>query len=117
MTCFFIAAQQNLVFKSGSPSAEDLNLLAREVGPKWKVLGRQLRIADSDLNQVEADHQGHYEQCYRMLKRWNEVQDHTSTYKDLGKALQHDAVGEPELAEKYCCQNGREDYVEIPSRK
>ena len=79
MTCFFIAAQRNVVFKSGSPSAEELNLLALAVGGKWKVLGRQLRIADSDLNQVEADHEGQYEQCYRMLKRWTEVQDHAPT--------------------------------------
>lgn len=109
------AAQQNLVFKSGSPSAEELNLLALEVGPKWKVLGRQLRIAESDLNQVEADHEGQYEQCYRMLKRWTEVQDHVPTYEDLAKALQNDAVGEPELAGEYCCPNGGEKYVEIPS--
>ena len=112
-----LAAQQNLVFKSGSPSFEELHLLAREVGPKWKVLGRQLCIADSDLNQVEADNEGQYEQCYRMLKRWTEVQVNPPTYEDLGQALQHDAVGRPELAENYCCGNGGEEYFEIPSRK
>lgn len=116
MVCF-LAAQQNLIFKSGSPSAEELHLLAREVGPTWKVLGRQLRIADSDLNQIEADNEGQYEQCYRMLKRWTEVQVNPPTFENLGQALQHDAVGRPELADKYCCQSGKEEYVEIPSRK
>lgn len=116
MVCF-LAAQQNLIFKSGSPSAEELHLLAREVGPTWKVLGRQLRIADSDLNQIEADNEGQYEQCYRMLKRWTEVQVNPPTFENLGQALQHDAVGRPELADKYCCQSGKEEHVEIPSRK
>ena len=114
---YFLGAQKNLVFKFGSPSPEELHLLAREVGPTWKVLGRQLRIADSDLNQIEADNEGQYEQCYHMLKRWTEVQVNQPTYEDLGQALQHDAVGRPELAEKYCCQSGQEEYVEIPSRK
>ena len=91
--------------------------MARDVGATWKVLGRQLGIADSHLNQVEADNEGQYEQCYRMLKRWTEVQVNPPTYEGLGQALQQDAVGRPELAEKYCCQNDEEEYVEIPSRK
>ena len=116
MVCF-LAAEQNLVFVSGSPSAEELHRLAREVGPTWKALGRQLRVSDSDLNQIEADFEGHYEQCYRMLKRWTEAQVDSPTYEDLGQALQFEAVGRPELAKKYCCENGGEEYVEILSCK
>ncbi|KAJ7353738.1 hypothetical protein OS493_032608 [Desmophyllum pertusum] len=108
-------AGQNLVFKRGSPSTSVLNLLAREVCSTWKVLCRQLRIPDSDLHQIEADNQGHYEQCYHMLKRWTEVQVNPPTYDDLGQALQHEAVGRPDLAEKYCCHSGEDEYVEIPS--
>lgn len=99
---------------SRSPSTEVLHRLAREVCSTWKVLGRQLRVADSDLNQIEADNEGQYEQCYHMLKRWTEVQVNPPTYEDLGQALQHRAVGRPDLAEKYCCQSNE---VEIPSRK
>lgn len=113
----FLAAEQNLVFKSGSPSADELHALAIDVGSPWKVLGRQLRIADSYLNQIEADNEGHYEQCYCMLKRWTEVQVNPPTYEDLGRALHCDAVGRPELAEKYCSENGGEEYLEMLGRK
>ena len=112
-----LGVQDNLVFKSGSPSAEELHLLAQEVGPGWKVLGRQLRIAGSDLNHIKADSEGQYEQCYGMLKKWTEVQVNPPTYEDLGQALQCDAVGRPELAEKYCSQNSREESAENLSSK
>ena len=113
---FLLAAEQNLVFKSESP-ADELHTLAIDVGPAWKVLGRQLRIADSYLNQIEADNEGYYEQCYCMLKRWTEVQVNPPTYEDLGRALQCDAVGRSELAEKYCSENGGEEYLEMLGRK
>ena len=51
-----------------------------------------------------------------MLIRWTEVQVNQPTYEDLGKALQHSAVGRPDLAEKYCCQNSEEEYVMIRSK-
>ena len=94
-----------------------LHLLSRDVCSSWKGLGRQLRIADSELDQIEADSRGQYEQCYCMLIRWTQVQVSPPTYEDLGQALQHEAVGRQDLAKKYCCDCEEEEYVEIASRK
>lgn len=38
-------------------------------------------------------------------------------YEDFGKVLQYDVIKELELVEKYCCDIGEEEYVEIFSCK
>ena len=85
----------------------------------WKSLGRQLRIADSTLDQIEADNikEGQYEQCYCMLTTWTEVQTDPPTYQQLGQALQHETVGRPDIAKKYCCDSDDEESVEMSTGK
>ena len=93
--------------------------MSSDVCAVWKSLGRQLRIADSTLDQIEADNirEGQYEQCYCMLTTWTEVQTDPPTYQELGQALQHETVGRPDIAKKYCCDSDDEESVEMSTGK
>ena len=116
---WFPVAVHDIVFKSGSPSPRVLHLVASDACTVWKSLGRQLRIPDSTLDQIEADNirEGQYEQCYCMLTTWTEVQTDPPTYQELGQALQHETVGRPDIAKKYCCESDDEESVEMSTGK
>ena len=96
------AADQPMSSKSGSPSTDDLLLLAHEVGKLWKLLGRALGLNEPELEQIDADKPDLFEKCYGMLRRWTEIFGSQATYKGLAKALNHRIVQRPDLAAKYC---------------
>jgi len=103
-----VAHEQPSSSKTGTPSTDDLLLVAFELGASWKMLGRTLEIPDPVLQQIEADNPLLSERCYNVLKRWTEVFGSTATYECLARALRHPIVGRGNLAVKYCgvCQDG-----------
>ena len=103
-----IARNQPSSSKTGTPSNDDLLLLASELGASWKMLGRTLKIPDSVLENIEADNPRQSERCYIVLKRWTEGFGSAATYEFLARALQHPVVGRGKLAVKYCgvCRDG-----------
>ena len=42
-------------FKPGTVSQDDVLLIARELGPSWKMVGRALRVPDAVMDNIEAD--------------------------------------------------------------
>lgn len=97
-----IAFHQPFSSKLGTPSTDDLLLLAFELGTSWKMLGRSLSLPEAVLEQIEVDNPNLYEKCYGVLTRWTEVFGSAATYVSLAQALQHPAVGRGALAVKYC---------------
>ena len=95
-------ALDQLLCKTGTPSTDDLLLLAFELGSSWKMLGRALGLPEPVMEQTEVDSPKLFERCYGVLRRWTEVFGSAATYKSLGKALLHPIVGRGELAVKYC---------------
>ncbi|XP_078371994.1 uncharacterized protein LOC144655584 isoform X1 [Oculina patagonica] len=96
------ALDQALSSKTGTPSTDDLLLLAFELGTSWKMLGRTLALPEPVLEQIEVDNSYLSERCYGVLRRWTEVFGSAATYESLARALQHPIVGRAELAVKYC---------------
>ena len=90
----------------GTPSTDDLLLLAFELGSSWKMLGRTLSLPEAVLEQIEEDNPKLDEKCFRMFRKWTEMFGSSATYESLALALQHPAVGRVELAEKYCDVSG-----------
>lgn len=88
--------------KSGSPSSDDLLLVASELGSSWKVLGRALHLPEPVLEQIEEDERTLSDKCCRVLIKWTEAFGSDATYQCLARALQHPIVRRPALAAKYC---------------
>ena len=88
--------------KTGTPSIDDLLLLAFELGTSWKMLGRALALPEPVLEQIEVDNPKLSERCYGVLRRWTEVFGSAATYESLARSLLHPIVGRGELAAKYC---------------
>ena len=103
-----IACDQPSSSKTGTPSTDDLLLIAFELGFSWKMLGRILKVPDPVLEQIEADNPHLSERCYSVLKRWTERFGSEATYECLGRALGHPMMGRRKLAVKYCgvCRDG-----------
>ena len=98
-----IALNQPSSSKTGTPTTDDLLLVAHELGTSWKMLGRTLKISEPELENIEADNPWNQrERCYSVLKRWREVCGSAATYDCLARALQHPMVGLGRLAVKYC---------------
>lgn len=103
-----IAIDQPSSSKTGTPSTDDLLLVASELGASWKMLGRTLDIPEPLLEHIEADNPHLSGRCYSVLRRWSEVFGSAATYECLARALQHPMVGRGKLAVKYCgvCRDG-----------
>ena len=89
--------------KPGIPEDNELHELANDVSPFWKKLGRELRVAESKLSQLDVGHQQDvYEKAYQMLLHWRETKDNQATYQILYSALTSTVVGRNDLGKKYC---------------
>ena len=51
-------------FKPGTISRDDVLLIARELGPSWKTVGRVLNVPDSVIDVIEADELEIFDKCY-----------------------------------------------------
>lgn len=95
-----------LAVKLGSPTDEDLQDVAGEIGGKWKALGRQLKIQESQLTGFDRDQPDEYEKAYAVLVEWKQRGgSENATYQILKEALCHALVGRRDLAEEFCCLN------------
>ena len=50
--------------KSGIPSRDDVLLIAHELGTKWKMLGRVLKVPDPVVEQIKKGNDELSERCY-----------------------------------------------------
>jgi hypothetical protein len=74
-------------------------LVAREIGDSWKMLGRELNISDPDINNIESDYRHTEDKAYQVLTKWYQKNGRArATREVLGKALQ--AVGKTSIAEE-----------------
>ena len=90
--------------KPGIPEENELHALANDVSQFWKKLGRELRVAESKLSQLDVGlQQDVYEKAYQMLLHWRETRDDQATYQILYSALTSTVVGRNDLGKKYCC--------------
>ena len=72
--------------------------LAEDIGKDWKMLGRQLHIFESHLDNI--DRQDHYvrEKSISMLNKWRENVGKKATGKVLTETLEE--IGRKDLSEK-----------------
>lgn len=90
-------------FKHGCPANSELNLLALEMVAEWKMLGRQLGVPTSKINELQRDNVnfcGIVDKARGMLDAWYDKGE-CPTYAVLGAAL--NSLGKCRLAVKYCC--------------
>lgn len=85
-----------------APSDEMLGDLAKDITSFWKHLGRKLKIANENIEEIQADnvqYPGVREKSFQMLMVWkNNVQSATIT--ELSRALK--ALGKNRIEGKYC---------------
>jgi len=99
-----IIIQGNVLVKPGIPDDDELHELANDVSPFWKKLGRELKVKNPKLSQLDVDHQqDSYEKAFQMLLHWRETRDSQATYQMLYSALTSTVVGRNDLGKKYCC--------------
>ncbi|XP_022810005.1 uncharacterized protein LOC111347017 [Stylophora pistillata] len=89
-------------FKQGTPSDDELEHLASNLGDAWKTLRRRLGIKDPKLEEIRQSNEPLSEQGYQMLRQWKGGKGSDATYQILGQALQHELVNLRELAEEFC---------------
>jgi hypothetical protein len=92
--------------KQGSPTNEELLNLAREIGKKWRCLGRALSVPEEDLETVDEDEKKLFDKSYQMLINWKQGLGANATYENLDQGLQHSIVRRKDLSEKYCHVEG-----------
>ena len=51
-------------WKPGALSEDDVLLIAHELGPSWRMVGRVLNVPDADIDQIQADESTVSEKCY-----------------------------------------------------
>ena len=93
----------NVPVKLGTPSQDDLMVLAAKVTPFWERVGRALGLKDEKLYEIDADVTGVYEKSYAMLRTWLQMKGSAATYGALAVALRHDSVRRNDLASEFCC--------------
>ncbi|XP_020614376.1 uncharacterized protein LOC110052580 isoform X2 [Orbicella faveolata] len=99
-----IGANRNVLVKPGIPEDNELHELASDVSSFWKKLGRELKLKESKLSQLDVDHrQDAYEKAMQMLLHWKETRDNQATYQILYNALTSSVMGRNDLGKKYCC--------------
>jgi len=78
--------------------------LGREIGYRWKNLGRRLGVEERMIHEIDRVNKNLSEKGIQVLKRWRLQEGRRATYLALYNALQHELVGRRDLAEKYCCR-------------
>ena len=92
-----------VVVKPGIPEDNELHELANDVSPFWKRLGRELKVDDSKLAQLESDYpQDAYERAFQMLQYWKQKRVNQATYQILYSALTSTVLSRNDLGKKYC---------------
>ena len=92
-----------VVVKPGIPEDNELHEMANDVIRFWKKLGRELKVKEPKLDQLDEDHQRDaYEKAFQMLLHWRQMKDDQATYRILYSALTSSVVGRNDLARKYC---------------
>ena len=72
--------------------------LSEKLGPNWKWLGRQLKIEEHMISNIEAENLNDLpEQAYQLLCRWRETKSSAATLVELTKAL--NVIGCCDIAE------------------
>ena len=51
-------------FKSEALSQDDVLLIARELGPSWKMVGLVLKVPDAVIDHIEANKFENPQKCY-----------------------------------------------------
>ena len=93
-----------VLLKPGMPKDDELHGLANDVSQFWKKLGRELKVEESKLDQLDVDHQQDaYERAFQMLLHWRRTKLKKATYQNLYSALTSAVVGRNDLGKKYCC--------------
>ena len=101
MVTLYIA--DDLCFRPGVVSLDDLLYLAHDVGLQWKSLCRIL-LGATEVEHIDHDQKTLYDKCYTLLDRWKKSQASDATYAALGMALMHEDLQAEELCAKYCLQ-------------
>ena len=97
----------DLCFKPGVVSPDDLLYLAHDVGLQWKSLCRTL-LGAKEVEHIDHDQKTLDDKCFTMMDRWKKSQASDATYAALGMALMHEDLQAEELCAKYClhCNKG-----------
>ena len=74
--CFFAAfyryysliagVDESSLFKPGTLSQDDVLLIAHELGSSWKMVGRVLKVPDTEIDMIEEEASEVSEKCYSM---------------------------------------------------
>ena len=92
------------VVKDGEPSDCELEYLSKELGVKWKELGRRLKFNQATLASFDKANEELSEKSFQMLTAWKQREGCEATYKVLYNALCHELVKCKRLAEQFCCR-------------
>ena len=61
---FNSGSDENVSFESGTVLKDDFLLIAHELGPSWKMLGRVLDVPNALIDQIEENMSQFSEKCY-----------------------------------------------------
>ena len=87
--------------KQGTLSMDELEGLGRDIGRKWKILGRRLEVPEV-LETIDQQCKTLPEKAFQMLKHWAQRNGSSATYRVLSDALKDKLLARKDLSEKYC---------------
>ncbi|PIK46268.1 hypothetical protein BSL78_16854 [Apostichopus japonicus] len=66
---------------------ETLQDLSENLSNEWRNVGRKLKLGETELDNIQADHKGQKEVIYQMLRLWKRKRGKEATNKTLIDAL------------------------------
>ena len=94
------------VVRDGTPTDDELEELGNDI-VHWEKLGRRLNVSEPRLVEISQAHAQLSEKAYYMLQHWKQENGSSATYETLCNALKHRLVQRQDLAERFCCINGK----------
>ena len=70
---------------------DELEVLDRDIGDKWKILGRRLKVPE-ELEIIGAQYENLTEKGFQMLKHWTQKRGSSMTNRVLSGALKDEPL-------------------------
>lgn len=77
--------------KQGISDTDELEVLDRDIGDKWKILGRRLKVP-KELEIIDAQYENLSEKGFQMLKHWTQKRGSSTTNRVLSGALKDEPL-------------------------
>ena len=97
MTCFFLCLDRH--WRTEPFDVTQAPNFVEELGPSWRDLGRELKIKEAVLSNVDEENKHNKDKCYAVITIWQKLLGKEAVKGRFADALL--AIGRKDIAEKH----------------